>query len=256
MRRGLLIVDRGSREQEAKNELDSISRQVKRKGGYDYCGYCFLEVVPPYIVEGVATALGSDLDELVIVPYFLYPGRKVKAAVTGAMKLQAGTDVRFLITRPMRMHRTMIDLVDNRIAAALSEANLSVPGNKVDVLVIGHGSVDPNAQMSMRYVIDGLQPRYRSVSHCFLEMEKPDIADGVEECRRRNPGVLVIVFYFLHEGAHVKRDIYGDLNPALREAGLEGALITRHIGADEMMVDLILERAREVENADKKRPVD
>ena len=190
------------------------------------------------------------------MPYFLYPGRKVKAAVTEAMKLQADTAAKFLVTRPMRMHRTMIDLVDNRIAAALSGANLSVPGNTVDVLVIGHGSVDPNAQMSIRYVVDGLSPRYRNVSHCFLEMEKPDIADGVEECRRRNPGVLVIVFYFLHEGAHVKRDIYEDLNPELARPGLGRVLITRHIGADEMMVDLILERAMEVENADKKRPVD
>jgi len=60
---------------------------------------------------------------------------------------------------------------------------------------------------------------------------------------------LVVVFYFLHEGAHVKRDIYEDLNPALEEANLQKALITKHIGTDDKMVDLIIERAKEVEVA-------
>jgi len=61
--------------------------------------------------------------------------------------------------------------------------------------------------------------------------------------------VLVIVFYFLHEGAHVKRDIYEDLNPALEKSNLKNVFITKHIGADEKMIDLIIERAREVEVA-------
>ena len=30
------------------------------------------------------------------------------------------------------------------------------------------------------------------------------------------PNVLIIVFYFLHEGAHVKTDINNDLMPALK----------------------------------------
>ena len=62
--------------------------------------------------------------------------------------------------------------------------------------------------------------------------------------------MLVVVFYFLHEGAHVKRDIYEDLNPVLKKANLPNVLITKHIGTDEKMIDLVLERAKEVENAD------
>jgi sirohydrochlorin ferrochelatase len=53
----------------------------------------------------------------------------------------------------------------------------------------------------------------------------------------------------LHKGAHVKRDIFEDLNPALEQFSIKKAIITEHIGTDEKMIDLILERAREVENA-------
>ena len=63
------------------------------------------------------------------------------------------------------------------------------------------------------------------------------------------PKVLIIVFYFLHEGAHVKTDINNDLIPALKKSTIEKSYITKHIGTDQKMIDLILERAKEVEDA-------
>ncbi len=149
----------------------------------------------------------------------------------------------------MSMHKTMIELVDNRVTTSLETNGVDLPKKNVDVLIIGHGSKDPNAQLSIKYVVNGLKETYRNVSHCFLEIEEPNIAQGITKCEKDNPNVLVIVFYFLHEGAHVKRDIYEDLNPALEKTSLKKVLITKHIGTDEKMIDLIIERAKEVENA-------
>ena len=251
MKRGLLVIDRGSREQEAKDELKEICSRVKEKGNYEFSDFCFLEVLPPFIKDGIENSLNQNLDTLTIVPYFLYPGKKVKAAVTDAIKFQSTTDVKFVVSRPMSMHKTMIDLVDNRVATVLEENNFSVPKNEIDVLIIGHGSKDPNAKLSIEYVVNGLTSTYRNVDHCFLEIEEPNIQQGITKCEKNNPKILVIVFYFLHEGAHVKRDIYEDLNPALEKSNLEKVLITKHIGTDEKMVDLIIERAKEVENANQ-----
>ncbi|MBI3254100.1 MAG: sirohydrochlorin cobaltochelatase, partial [Nitrosopumilales archaeon] len=47
----------------------------------------------------------------------------------------------------------------------------------------------------------------------------------------------------------VKRDIYEDLNPVIKKSNLKNVFITKHIGTDNKMIDLILERAKEVENA-------
>ena len=249
MRRGLLLIDRGSREKEAKEELDFICEKIKEKGSYLFSDYCFLEVIPPFIEEGVKKCLNHNIDALTIVPYFLYPGKKVKAAVNDAIKFQATTDVKFVVSKPMSMHKTMIELVDNRVTSALAKNNISLPKKEVDVLIIGHGSKDPNAQLSIKYVTDGLTPTYRNVSHCFLEIEEPTIQQGIDRCQKDNPEVLVVVFYFLHKGAHVKRDIYEDLNPAIEKSNLKKVLITEHIGTDNKMIDLIIERAKEVENA-------
>ena len=246
MRRGLLIIDRGSREREASDELERICGMIRQRGRYEYTGYCFLEVVPPFIEEGMKKALAGDLETLTIVPYFLYPGRKSKAAVTDAIRFQYNTKTKLIVTRPMSMHRTMIDLVESRISEALSG---NVSKRDVDVLMICHGSKDPNARISIRYIVDGLAHTYRSVQYCFLELEEPNIAQGIDACMRKNPRTVVIVMYFLHEGAHVKRDVHEDLNPALEDAPMKNVLITKHIGADKRMADLIIERAREVEDA-------
>lgn len=249
MRRGMLIVDRGSREGEVRAELDEICARAMEGGGYDYAAYCFLEVLPPFMPEGISRALAENLDTLTVVPYFLYPGKKLKAAVRDAMREQSTTVTKIIVTRPMRMHPTLVRLVEGRVRGALDGNGLSGTADAdVDVLVIGHGSVDPNARRSLDYLVERLRPRYRNTSYCLLEIEQPDIASGIAQCARAGPGVLVIVFYFLHEGAHVKRDVYADLRPALENSpGIGKAIVTRHLGTDPMMVDLILERAAEAE---------
>lgn len=249
MKRGLLLIDRGSREREASEELEFICNGIKAKGDYIFTDFCFLEVEPPFIEDGIKKSLKQDIDSLTIVPYFLYPGKKVKLAVSSVMKFQKDTDVKFLVTKHMSMHKTLINLVKNRISTSLEENNFLSSKKDIDVLIIGHGSKDPNAQISLNYVVDGLKETYRNVSRCFLEIEQPDIFEGIKSCEKNNPKVLVIVFYFLHEGAHVKTDINNDLNPALEKSNLKKVCITKHLGTDEKMIELILERAKEVENA-------
>ena len=249
MKRGLLLIDRGSRAREASEELEFICAGVKAKGDYVFTDFCFLEVEPPYIEDGIKKSLKQDIESLTIVPYFLYPGKKIKLAVTDVMKFQKDTDVKFVVTKPMSMHKILISLVENRISASLDENKISNSKKDVDVMIIGHGSKDPNAQMSINYVVNGLKEKYRNVSRCFLEIEQPDIFDGVKNCEKNNPQILVVVFYFLHEGAHVKTDINNDLKPALEKSNLKKVFITKHLGTDEKMIDLIIERAKEVENA-------
>ena len=88
MKRGLLLIDRGSREREASEELEVICAGIKAKGDYSFTDYCFLEVEPPFIEDGIQKSLKQDIDSLTIVPYFLYPGKKVKLAVSDVMKFQ------------------------------------------------------------------------------------------------------------------------------------------------------------------------
>ncbi|MGI9566079.1 MAG: sirohydrochlorin chelatase [Nitrosopumilus sp.] len=249
MKRGLLLIDRGSREREASEELEIICNGIKKKGDYVFTDFCFLEVEPPYIDDGISKCLREDIDSLTIVPYFLYPGKKVKNAVTDIMKFQKNTEVKFIVTKPMSMHKTLVDIVENRISTTLKENEIILPKKDVDVMIIGHGSKDANAKRSLDYIVNELEDQYRNVSRCWLEIEQPDIFTGIKKCEKDNPKILVIVFYFLHEGAHVKTDINNDLIPAIENSSLKKTYITKHLGTDQKMIDLIIERAKEVEDA-------
>ena len=250
MKRGLLIIDRGSREKEASQELETICQEIKKNRDYAITNYCFLEVEPPYIEAGITKCLKEGIDSLTVIPYFLYPGKKVKNAISNVKELQKDSKIEFLITKPMSMHKTLVEIVENRISTTLDENQVTLENKDVDVMIIGHGSKDPNAQTSLDYVVNGLSGSYRNVSRCWLEIEQPDIFEGVKKCEKDNPKVLVIVFYFLHEGAHVKTDINNDLIPALKNSTLKNTYITKHIGTDQKIINLIIERAKEVEDAD------
>ena len=52
-KRGLLLIDRGSREKEAKEELAALCTMIKQIRPSDFVDYCFLEVIPPFIDEGI-----------------------------------------------------------------------------------------------------------------------------------------------------------------------------------------------------------
>lgn len=248
MKRGLLLIDRGSREEEVKEELRHICSKAKESGGYQFSDYCFLEVVPPFIEETMEKCFKQDLDSLTVVPYFLYPGRKVKLAVDKATDMTSKTNMKIKITKPITLHKSLLDIVHAKVDDVIAKNKITFSKKEIDILLIGHGSKDPDAKTSLQYVVDGLKDSYRNVTHCWLEIEEPNIKQGIEACAKNKPNVLIIVPYFLHKGAHVKRDIYEDLSPAMRESGIGNIFITEHLGTDDKLIDLVIERAKEVEN--------
>ena len=247
MKRGLLLIDRGSKEEEVKDELNYICSKAKECGGYQFSDYCFLEVIPPFIEEGMEKCFRQELDALTIVPYFLYPGKKVKLVVNKAIGIAQKTKMMIKITKPITLHKSLLDIVHAKVEDIISKNNIKLSKKETDVLLIGHGSKDPNAKTSLQYVVNGLKETYRNVTHCWLEIEEPNIKQGIETCTKNNPNILIIVPYFLHRGVHVKRDIYEDLNPAMEKSGIKKICITDHLGTDNKLIDLVIERAREVE---------
>ena len=247
MKRGLLLIDRGSREDEVKDELRYICSKAKESGGYQFSDYCFLEVVPPFIEEGMENCFKQDIDALTIVPYFLYPGKKVKLAVNKAIEMILKSKMKIKIAKPITLHKSLPDIVHAKVDDIIAKNKITFSRKDIDVLLIGHGSKDPNAKTSLQYVVDRLRNSYRNVSLCWLEIEEPSIKQGIDVCVKNNPNVLIIVPYFLHRGAHVKRDIYEDLNPAMEKSGIKNIFITKHLGTDVKLIDLVIERAKEVE---------
>lgn len=249
MKRALLLIDRGSREPEAKEELSQLCTLIKEESKYAYVDHCFLEVIPPYIEEGINTCISNNVDSITVIPYFLYPGMKLKDSVKKTAKICYDKKIKVVIAKPLSYHTTLNTLIKDRINYARHK-NKIIPQNcNCDILVIGHGSSDRSARTAFIYTVNNLKPFFRSVTFCFLELDEPRIGNGIERIISNNPDVLIIVPYFLHRGTHIKKDIVQDINSALVKYNVKNipVYITEHLGVDPKLAEMVLERAKEAE---------
>jgi sirohydrochlorin ferrochelatase len=248
MKKGLLIIDRGSRESEVKDELKLICERIENCGGYDFASYCFLEVIPPYIEEGIRICLSKNVDSITVMPYFLYPGMKLKESVKQCAQLCHRMKIRVCIAKPLSYHSILHCIVLERINELKCKMNVAVPNKNCDILVIGHGSSDGGARTAFRHTMNNLIPFYKSVNFCFLELDTPNIYEGVEKTVKLGTGFLIAVPYFLHKGVHVKKDIITELRAALEKFGRKDIFMTDHLGAGSQIIEAILDRAMEAES--------
>ena len=249
MNRALLLIDRGSREPEAKEELSQLCNMIMEKSKYVYVDHCFLEVIPPYIEEGINTCISNNVDSITVMPYFLYPGMKLKDSVKKTAKICYDKKIKVIIAKPLSYHTTLNSLIRDRISIAKERNKIVQADENCDILVIGHGSSDKSARTAFVHTINNLKPYFRSVTFCFLELDEPRIANGIEKILSSNPNALIMVPYFLHKGAHIKNDVVKDINSALAKYNLKNipVYITEHLGVDAKLVNMVLERAKEAE---------
>ena len=242
-----MIVDRGSREPEVREELEEICILAKKRGGYAYVNYSFLEVLPPFIPEGISQCVAAGATHITVMPYFLYPGMKLKDTVKQSAKIGKDKELKLMITKPLSYHPLMTQLIIDRINQLKKMKNISIPDKHCDVLLIGHGSSDKNAHDAFVYSAKAIERHYHSVKFCFLELDQPNIEEGIGQAVRQNPKLILILPYFLHKGAHIKRDVVKDLISGLNKHRFKNAHLSPHLGVDKKLVDIVIERAREVE---------
>jgi len=247
MRKALLIIDRGSKELEVQDELLKISNQAKEKGGYIYSNFCFLEVIPPYIDEGIRNCIKENVDLITVMPYFLYPGMKLKDAVKKTAAISKEKQVKLVITKPLCYSEVLKIVIIDRLTKLKLFNDIQLQDKECDVLVIGHGSSDRRATEAFIFTINGIKQSYRNVEYCFLELEGPTIQEGINSVIKKNPKIVLIMPYFLHKGIHIKHDVINEVKTALKSHSFTNILIADHIGVDDNMINLILRRAHEVE---------
>ena len=232
---------------EVQEELHHTCELIKSKTDYSYVDYCFLEVIPPYIDEGIRKCIGRGADSITIVPYFLYPGMKLKDAVTQTASIIHQEKKKMVITKPLSYQPIISEIVLKRVNSLVVEKGLNNDKNSLCLLLIGHGSSDKRAREAFVYTVNSLKEIYRDVKFCFLELEPPNIEEGIKECLTSNPSTIVVIPYFLHKGIHIQKDILIDLSKAQEKYGFESLFIAGHIGVDPAVIELVITLAKEAE---------
>lgn len=80
---------------------------------------------------------------------------------------------------------------------------------KTAVLFISHGSFSPQAYDEVRALVKALkeQSPIEIFEPAFLEINSPNIPDGIERCVTKGAGRIILLLNFLNSGKHVLVDI-------------------------------------------------
>lgn len=132
--------------------------------------------------------------------------------------------------------------------AGLGVQELKLKG--AGILVLGHGSRFPRADLIMREIVDTLKQRLNSkfILSASMQFSHPDISVGIKRLVRKNCKRIIIVPLFLFGGNHVMRDIPRMLEEEKAKYPEVKFIYARNLGADTRITDIIMERIEEAVN--------
>lgn len=117
--RAILLVDHGSRAPAANAQLLEVARLVERLGdGATVVRAAHMELAPPSIAEAIDALAHEGVSDVVVVPYFLAPGRHASADVPRLAHEAAAKHphLKLRITAPLGVHELLAQLVLLRAA--------------------------------------------------------------------------------------------------------------------------------------------
>jgi precorrin-8X/cobalt-precorrin-8 methylmutase len=115
------------------------------------------------------------------------------------------------------------------------------------IMLLGHGSKAPEANETLRKAAAAVQERggYGMVLPAFLQMERPDFQEAVDELVSKGFNDITVMPYFLYMGLHVTKDLPAEMEEAKkRHAGLKVAL-TQNLGFHDKLIDITIQRIEE-----------
>ncbi|MEM7008120.1 MAG: CbiX/SirB N-terminal domain-containing protein [Thermodesulfobacteriota bacterium] len=118
--KALIIVDHGSKVDEANQMLAEVAELVKQKNSdFEIVVYCHMELAEPTIEQAFKECVTSGAKHIVVHPYFLAPGRHSTQDIP-SMVLEAAKnypDVSYTVTDPLGIHDNIIDVILDRASS-------------------------------------------------------------------------------------------------------------------------------------------
>jgi sirohydrochlorin ferrochelatase len=117
--KGILIVDHGSRLDEANDMLREMADLIQSLAGNEVVvRYAHMELAPPDIGQGFADCVRAGATDVTVFPYMLSPGRHSTSDIPRmvAQAARAFPDVSFNVTPAFGLHEKLAQVVLERAA--------------------------------------------------------------------------------------------------------------------------------------------
>ena len=119
------------------------------------------------------------------------------------------------------------------------------------LVLIAHGSRHELANDDLHDLARRLRSsgRYAIVAPAFLELTEPTIRQAAENCVQQGANRIILLPYFLSAGVHVQRDLQAHRDELARAYPRGTVVLAEPLGRHPLLLDIVLQRAREAEDA-------
>ena len=123
MKKALLLVAHGSRQEEANADLYHVVAEMKLLGQFEIMEAAFLEFAEPNIEEGGRRCVALGAEQVVLMPYFLSSGVHFRRDLVSICNRLADLfpRVNFRLAEPLGRHPLLLQVVAERAAETLEK---------------------------------------------------------------------------------------------------------------------------------------
>ena len=116
-KKALIIVDHGSKLNEANQMLAQIAELIKKRNSeFDIISHCHMELAEPTIGQAFDDCVSKGATYIVVHPYFLVPGRHSTQDIPSMVKDAAmkHPGVSYDVAEPLGIHDNIIEVILER----------------------------------------------------------------------------------------------------------------------------------------------
>ncbi|MDA8064686.1 MAG: CbiX/SirB N-terminal domain-containing protein [Thermaerobacter sp.] len=116
----VVLLGHGSRSAQANTDLAAVARLIREHTGWPVVEPAFMELARPSLEEAVSRLAAAGARQVVVMPFFLFPGMHVRRDIPGQIQTLRerfpGLEVTF--ARHLGVDRRLAELAAQRIAEA------------------------------------------------------------------------------------------------------------------------------------------
>ena len=245
----LLVVGHGSRDPRGAEEFHELLALIRGRNPHLSIEGGFIELSRPPISECVDRLAEGGARSVAAVPLMLLAAGHVKDDIPATLVREklSHPGINFNYGRALGIRPELLELMEDKVSAVVPENEKE----ETAVLVVGRGSSDPDANSDLskiaRLFYEGR--RYPVVEGAYVSMTPPDVAAGLERCRRLGAKRVAVFSYFLFTGVLEERireqsEVFAAENPdvEVRYAG--------YFGPSERVAELLMKRYAEAVGGD------
>ncbi|MDI3421454.1 CbiX/SirB N-terminal domain-containing protein [Streptomyces sp. B-S-A12] len=196
-------------------------------------------------LKQVSGLMGDGTARPTVVPLTLAPAPHAERAVASALD---PARLSYAYGPLLGGHPVLLDVLERRVEAALDAGAARTPGDRagVTVLLVGPGATAPEANAEVHRVARLLWEGrgYAGVETAFVSLAAPDVPSGLDRCVRLGARRIVVLPYFLLDGAlpdrvRAQAEGWAEAHP---EAEVRTADV---VGPDPALLDLLVRHHHE-----------